>query len=64
MNDDLLKQSLKNQKVIMHGLSYILMYIAFNGDCKIRWIKDGCINKKDKLMAQYHNTDVLLHRET
>lgn len=62
MNDALLKQSLKNQKVIMHGLSYILMYIAFNGNCKINWIKDGCINRKDELMAQYSETGELLYK--
>ena len=57
MNDAMLKQSLKNQKVIMHGLSMILEHIAFGNRSA-----STLIDVRNKIMAQYSVTGELLHR--
>ena len=57
MNDAMLKQSLENQKVIMHGLSLILEHMAFgNRSASV------LIDMKNKIMAQYSETGELLYK--
>jgi hypothetical protein len=57
MNDAMLKQSLENQKVIMHGLSLILEYMAF-GNRKASVL----INMRNKIMEQYSETGKFLYK--
>ena len=57
MNDAMLKQSLENQKVIMHGLSLILEHMAF-GNRKASVL----INMRNKIMEQYSETGKFLYK--
>lgn len=53
----MLKQSLENQKVIMHGLSLILEHMAF-GNRKASVL----INMRNKIMEQYSETGKFLYK--